>query len=209
MTAGDDDAIGLRERKKRETRLALSHATIRLCVERGWNNFTVEDIAAEANVSVRTFRNYFASKAEAIAAKHLERMLRIAEQLRARPATEPLWDSIYHAVQAQFTSGDETAQPSPGGERWMAATRLMLAEPALHGEILKANAVAQDELAEAIAERTGTDVAHDLYPQLVAAVVGAANSVAVAHWMRGDSPGSVVPLLREAFDQIEAGLPVP
>ena len=39
----------------------------------GLENVSVEDIAAEANVSERTFRNYFASKAEAIVATHVER----------------------------------------------------------------------------------------------------------------------------------------
>lgn len=77
---------GLRERKKRETRVALSQAAIRLCVLHGWADVTVDQIAAEANVSVRTFRNYFTGKAEAIAASHLERMHRVADDLLARPA---------------------------------------------------------------------------------------------------------------------------
>ena len=45
--------IGLRERKKRDTRQALSQHTMRLCIERGWHNVTVEDVAGAANVSVR------------------------------------------------------------------------------------------------------------------------------------------------------------
>ncbi|WP_271220863.1 TetR family transcriptional regulator [Streptosporangium carneum] len=209
MTAEGDVGIGLRERKKRETRLALNQATIRLCIERGWDNVTVEDIAAAANVSVRTFRNYFSSKAEAIAAGHLERALRIAEELRARPGSEPLWDSIVNAVQAQFAPGGETGAESPGARRWRDALRLLLAEPALQGEVLKANAAAQDELAKAVAERTGTDVAHDLYPRLVAAVVGAGSAVALEHCLRADPPIPLAPLLREVFAQLAAGLPVP
>ncbi|HEY0806503.1 MAG TPA: helix-turn-helix domain-containing protein, partial [Pseudonocardiaceae bacterium] len=78
MSVTDD---GLRERKKRETRAALSQATIRLCVQRGWDNVSLADIADAANVSERTFRNYFTSKAEAIAATHLERALRTADEL--------------------------------------------------------------------------------------------------------------------------------
>ena len=58
--------MGLRERKKAETRAALSWAAIRLTVERGFENVKVEDIAAAAGVSPRTFNNYFASKGEAI-----------------------------------------------------------------------------------------------------------------------------------------------
>ena len=41
---------------------------LRLAVERGLENVTVEDITAEAGVSLRTFGNYFSSKYEAICA---------------------------------------------------------------------------------------------------------------------------------------------
>ena len=209
MTQGDDAGGGLRARKKRETRVALSQAAIRLCVQHGWDNVTVDDIAAAANVSVRTFRNYFSSKAEAIAASHLERMLRIADELRARPVTEPLWDSISCAVQAQFVPQGETGAGSPRDQRWADGLRLMLAEPALQGEVVKANAAAQEELAKAIAERTGTDVARDVYPKLVAAVVGAGSAVAVARSLRADPPDPLALVLREVFDQVVAGLPAP
>ncbi|WP_283136342.1 TetR family transcriptional regulator [Rhizohabitans arisaemae] len=200
---------GLRERKKRETRLALSSATIRLCVERGWDNVTVEDIAAAANVSVRTFRNYFSNKAEAVAARHLDRMRAIADELRARPSGEPLWESIAIAARAQFGLGAEADDEAPGADRWRDGLRLMLAEPALQGELAKANAAAQDELVQAIAERTGTDPVHDVYPELVAAVVGAGSAVAITRWLRTGSAGSIEVALREVFERIAAGLPAP
>ncbi|WP_431965956.1 TetR/AcrR family transcriptional regulator [Nocardia sp. bgisy134] len=204
-----EEAPGLRERKKRETRLALSRAAIRLSIERGWDNVTVEAIAAEANVSVRTFRNYFANKAEAIAASHVERALRIADELRTRPRDEPLWDSIADAVQAQYAAGKRSGAEAEDDRRWRDALRLMLAEPALHGEVVKANAVAQNALAAAVAERTGTDPARDVYPQLVAAVIGAGTAVAVEHCLRADEPIPLARALREVFDRIRAGLPVP
>jgi AcrR family transcriptional regulator len=77
---------GLRERKKEQTRQALSWAAVKLSVERGYENVLVEDIAAEAGVSPRTFNNYFASKGEAIAARHVDRIYEVARRLRERPA---------------------------------------------------------------------------------------------------------------------------
>jgi AcrR family transcriptional regulator len=194
---------GLRERKKRETRVALSRAAIRLCVERGWDNVTVDEIAATADVSVRTFRNYFSSKAEAIAASHAERTLRIADELRARPAAESLWDAIEGAVLAQFDVGP----PLPGraGERWVEGMKGVLAQPAVHGEVLKASVAAEDELAEAVAARTGTE---GLYPRLVAGTVGVGIATALRQWVTVDPAGTAVPYLREAFARIRAGLPV-
>ena len=78
--------MGLREEKKQATRTALSWAAIRLTVERGFDNVLVEEIAAAAGVSPRTFNNYFSSKAEAIAARHLDRCRKVADDLRHRPA---------------------------------------------------------------------------------------------------------------------------
>src|SRR5450755_813395 len=93
----DQGRPGLRERKKQQTREALSWAALRLAVERGLANVLVEDIAAEAGVSPRTYNNYFSSKAEAITWRHLDRARRTADLLRARPADEPLWESITNA----------------------------------------------------------------------------------------------------------------
>ncbi|MGF1427908.1 TetR family transcriptional regulator [Kitasatospora sp. LaBMicrA B282] len=208
MSEQSEAPVGLRERKKRETRVALSQATIRLCVLRGWDAVTVEDIAAAADVSVRTFRNYFSGKAEAIAAGHLERMLQVADELRGRPVDEPLWDSVAHAVQARFAPQGGTGAATVDQERrWTDGVRLMLAEPALQGELAKANAVAEQELAKAIAERTGTDPAVDVYPRLVAAVIGAGSAVAVEHCLRQEPPAPLAPMLREVFDRVAAGLP--
>ncbi|WP_018680404.1 TetR family transcriptional regulator [Actinokineospora enzanensis] len=196
---------GLRERKKRETRVALSRAAIRLCVQRGWANVTIEDIAGEADVSVRTFRNYFGSKAEAIAASHIERMRCIAEDLREQDRDAPLWEAIVDSVVRQFAAGTER----PKDQRWTEAVRLVLSEPALHGEVVKAGAVAQTELAEAVAERTGTDVGTDLYPKLVAAIVLAISGQAVDHCLGAEPPVPLGPTLRDAFAQLVAGLPEP
>jgi AcrR family transcriptional regulator len=198
---------GLRERKKRETRLALSQAAIRLCVLEGWAEVTVDRIAAEANVSVRTFRNYFAGKAEAIAAMHLERMRRVADDLLGRPAGEPLWDSLQHAVLAQFAP--PPGSPALRDDRWREGVRLMLAEPALAGEIVKANAAAHQELAEAVARRTGTDAARDIYPKLVAAVVAAGSAAAVEHSLRADESEPLGAVLAQVFEHLTTGMPAP
>ena len=57
---------GLRDAKKRSTRRALVTATRDLVLEQGLDVVTVEQIAAAAGVSVRTFFNYFESKEVAV-----------------------------------------------------------------------------------------------------------------------------------------------
>src|SRR5262245_49263467 len=141
--AGDAAGGGLRERKKRETRDALSLAAVRLSAERGWDNVTVDDIAAAANVSVRTFHNYFSSKAEAIVSRHVDRTLRIAEALRLRPAGEPLWAAVAAAVRAEFAPGQEVGTEQAPDPRRLDGIRLMLDEPALKGALFTVSASVQ------------------------------------------------------------------
>ena len=200
-------AEGLRERKKQETRIALSWAAVRLAVERGLDNVRIEDIAAEAGVSLRTFRNYFDTKADAIAARHIDRSLMVAAELRTRPADEPLWDAIRASIEANFALGEEGhGGEQPPDDEWLAGIRLMVSEPSMQGALARAHAAASDELAAAIADRTGTK---GLYPHLVAEVIGSAQAVAMAEWLRADPPRSMADLLSDALDLVRAGLPEP
>ena len=195
---------GMRERKKQATRRALSWAAVRLAVECGFDNVLVEDIAAEVGVSPRTFNNYFSSKAEAIGARHLDHMLQIAEALRARPATEPLWIALTCAVVSEM--GGSNSSPDP---EWTAGVRLMLREPALEGALFTAGAAGQRELAAAVATRTATDADRDLYPRLVAAAVIAAIATAIDQWLAANPTVPLTPLLHDALTQLAAGLPAP
>lgn len=202
--------MGLRERKKAETRAALSWAAIRLTVEKGFDNVRVEEIAEAAGVSPRTFNNYFSSKGEAIVSRHLDRSMRAAEHLRRRPASEPLWEAIRHVMLAQLDPGPEIiAHPVTNREEWAAGVRLMVAEPSIQAEFLRASALAEAEIAAAIAERTGTDAKHDLYPKLVAAASMAAINTAAQHWLHSDPDTPIERMLNEALDQLIAGLPTP
>ncbi len=194
---------GLRERKKQQTQAALSWAALRLTVERGFGQVLVEDIAAAAGVSPRTFNNYFSSKAEAIAWRQLNRAREMARFLRERPPGEPLWESITAAQLEQ--AGAEHHEPDL---QWTAGVRLMLTDPALFGEYLKANAAAEQEIAAAVAERTGTKPT-DMYPRLVAAATGAAHRVATDQWLHADPPVPLWPLIRDSLRLTAAGLPDP
>jgi AcrR family transcriptional regulator len=198
---------GLRERKKLATRQALGLAAIRLAVERGLDNVLVEDIAAEAEVSPRTFNNYFASKAEAICSVGLERSRLIGAALSSRPVGEGLWDAITAAVLAQYEGADEQTVDRD----WITGLRLVLTSPSLQGEYLRVNAEMQRLLADTIAERSGTDVERDMFPQILAGAVTAASQVAIGRWITADPPTPLRPLVALALRQLasawQAGSP--
>src|SRR5690349_7992884 len=179
---------GLRERKKLDTRRALSDAALKLAFERGLDSVTREAIAELAGVSLRTFNNYFTGKYEALAYRQTERLRRSITVLRERPADEPLWTSIAEAVIApleeDFLDVDSEENRIPSRIE-LAEIRKLLMRPefrdGLHKELF-------DEWIVAIAERTGTDPDRDMYPRLVAAVIRAVGDAATDAYVRADPP---------------------
>lgn len=76
---------GLRERKKQRTRTAIVDVAARLCAQQGYEKTTVDQIAAEAEVSPRTFSRYFPNKEAVIGALMEEASERVAEALVRQP----------------------------------------------------------------------------------------------------------------------------
>jgi AcrR family transcriptional regulator len=200
---------GLRERKKLDTRRALSDAALRLAFEQGFESVTREAIADLAGVSLRTFNNYFTGKYEAMAYRQAERLRRSIAVLRARPTDEPLWTSITEAVlgplEEDFLDGDSEENKIPSRTE-LAEIRKLLMRPefreGVHKELF-------DEWIEAIAERTGTDPDADMYPRLVAAVIRAVGDAAADIYVRADPPVPITTIIRSAFAEVAAGLPEP
>jgi AcrR family transcriptional regulator len=201
--------LGLRERKKLDTRRALSDAALNLMFERGIDNVTREAIADLAGVSLRTFSNYFTGKYEALAYRQTERMRRSIATLRERPVGEPLWTSITEAVMEPLeqdfygANGDENRAPSRAE---LAEIRKLVLTPEIRDALTRD---VFDEWVEVIAERTDTDPARDVYPRLVAAVVRAVGDAAMESYATADPPVAITTLLRSAFAAVAAGLPPP
>jgi AcrR family transcriptional regulator len=193
---------GLRERKKLETRRALGAAAMRLAVERGLENLLVEDIAAAAGVSPRTFNNYFASKYEAICALALDRSFRIGEALRDRPASESLWDAVRNAVLDVYASDSTARDP-----QFMAGIRLVTSSPMLRGEYLKALSVIQYDLAGAITERTsGGPAADTFFTRALAGAIAAVVQAAAERWLFANPPVALAPLIKDALGELVEGM---
>jgi AcrR family transcriptional regulator len=77
---------GLRERKKRATRQFISNVATKLFTERGFDNVTVDEVAAAANVSKMTVFNYFPRKEDLFfdRSDEAQQFLRVALEGRGR-----------------------------------------------------------------------------------------------------------------------------
>jgi AcrR family transcriptional regulator len=187
MNDGGCAAPGLRERKKAETRDAISRAAVRLALDHGPENVRVADIAAEADVSPRTYNNYFASIPEAICALPSDRAIALAAAVRRRPPSEPLDQAIANAVIDLHSDAKVDRN----------LVRMIINTPALRGEFFKAIVVRDTALAEVIAERTGTRP-DDLYPQVLAATISSVTRVVSHRWLH-DETADFRALLREGM----------
>ncbi|MFI5956010.1 TetR/AcrR family transcriptional regulator [Cryptosporangium sp. NPDC051539] len=178
-----------RERKKQATRDAIGAAALKLAMELGPENVRVDDIAAAAGVSPRTFNNYFSSREEAICAQRLQWAHQLGDAVRARPVTEPLDRALTEAI---FEVRGRRAPDR-------AVIRMLAATPAMQAEYLR-NAVASEyALADAIVARTGCD-------PLGAAVLGSAYAGAIRaaseYWLREDGDVPFTDYLRAALDRV-------
>ena len=182
----------LRERKKQATRRSLRRIALDLVAERGFNQVTVEDIAAAADVSPRTFFNYFPSKEAALFGADPERtaMLRrrIVEEAPGEPALEALRRIMIDEARARSA---EIADLGGEKEEWMRHMRVTQADPHLRAARAAHMASVESEIAGAVAERLGTDPERDPYPIVLAS---AAMAVMRAAYMFWPVSGGAVPL---------------
>jgi AcrR family transcriptional regulator len=194
-----EPARGLRDRKKERTRHELMAAAVRLFAERGFEATTVDDIAAAADVSPRTFFRYFPSKVDALFADIEERQARMQRALAERPEGEPFLETVRRVV-LEF-AGEFFADPDLFATR----VRLMLEHPTLLAHGLERMARLEEQIAAAVAQALRAPET-DIRPRLVGAVAIAAVRATSATWAARGGRGDPRELVNQAFDLIERGL---
>src|ERR1039458_2162985 len=88
----------LRQRRRERTALDIERAALRLIASQGFDAVTVEDIAAAAEISPRTFFRYYATKEDVVLGDRHRRQTAFRETLASRPPEEPLMVAVRHAA---------------------------------------------------------------------------------------------------------------
>ena len=209
-----EQALGLRERKKLRTRATLIDAAVELCERQGFDNTTVDQIAAIADVSPRTFSRYFATK-DAIALALVDEVLdKTAVELDRQPAELNHFEALLHAYVAMA----EAAKRAPAGgltaERVMCIVRIVLSSSTLRQASVEFRGNAIDT---ALARRMGVDLS-DRRLKLASATWGAVIMTALTDVAPLDRDGArigvddLIAHLEATFAQFSAlttGLPQP
>ncbi|NUW31315.1 TetR family transcriptional regulator [Nonomuraea sp. SMC257] len=176
---------GIRERKKQRTRRALIEAALRLFAEKGYEETTLAEIAAEADVSTRTFFSYFASKEDVLLHDIQTRMERTIAIVARHAPDEPLPDLLMRIVRDALdqVAGDEDYDAEEARLR----IRLVTTVPGLQARALRMVFANQLRLVQALEESYRGRLGMVEAAAAVGALAGAAKLAIVASVERGDS----------------------
>jgi AcrR family transcriptional regulator len=199
---------GLRERKKRQTRDAISATATELFARQGFEQTTIADVARQAGVAKMTVTNYFALKEDLVFDRRAEIVDRLAAAVRTRETLPPV-QSVLDAIRLAFERGLDDRDPTFGflGPRFAEMVR---ASPALLVSERSMLNAQEQALAAELARGPG-----DVEMQLAAAALAAVFRVLYYEGRRrmlaGESTDETVAALRQlardGFDRLAAALP--
>lgn len=162
-----EQTTGLRERKKRQTREALTRAALELFAERGYDETTLAEIAEAAGVSTRTIFAYFPGKEDILFSTVQTMLEALAQALVERPAGTDTLTALREFILS--SAHEKTELDCKLGE-------VIAADPTLSSHQRARIAQLQEVLAAAIADDLGVGP-DDLRPQVAAASLTAAFEV--------------------------------
>ena len=154
----------LRERQRVETRDVILDTALDLIEAKGFEHTTVEDIAAAAGISSRTFFRYFESKNALLFDDDKDHDSdAMTEALVARPKGESTTEALRNVLREQLV----TVLADAGGRK-LRQMRVILREPALRALAKDSFHEHGPDLAKGFAARLGKP-ADDLQPRVLAA----------------------------------------
>ncbi|MET9070505.1 TetR/AcrR family transcriptional regulator [Streptosporangium sandarakinum] len=194
-----DSTPGLRERKKAETRQAVHEAALRLAIEHGLDHVTVEAIADAANISRRTFSNYFDGKEDALLYGDEQRLGTLVRRVHEQPAGSSAWQALRDALEQLYDESDETDEAGGSDRELHLRTRLAMRHPSLLARQLASRVRLESELSRAVAGRARPD---GVDPEVITAAFLAALRIAMQWWCAEHESRTLRELMGRALDQM-------
>ncbi len=194
MTTGDGATRG---RPAATTRRDVARAALDLFARRGYDETTVDDIAAAVGISRRTFFRYYESKPDVVWGEFDIELVRLRDSLTEAPADDPLMDVLRRSVMATNRFG--------AGELDELRIRMVLIGTV--PDLVAHSAVRYEEWCDVVAAFAASRLGGspgDLGPQTVARAALGAAMAAFACWARGEG-GDLVAEVDRAFRLLATG----
>ena len=185
----------LRDRTRRAVQSEISAAAMSLFTRRGFDDVTIDEIAAASGISRRSFFRYFATKEDIV----LGDLEALGERVRGALEAVPIEESPWTAMRAALVALEST----PSGET-LAVSRLYATTPSLRARHLEKHHKWLHLLAPNVALRNGRSRPDHRDLAIVAACL-ACLDIAVDEWTRLDGKTDPEALYDEAIAALRTG----
>lgn len=188
------EPMSLRQRKRARTRAALIAAALELFERHGYEATTIDEIAAAADVSPRTFFRYFSTKEDVALGDDVGP--EILGLLAARPADEPLLESVRRVVADSL--GLVSAEDR---EALLARLRIVYRTPSLRARRWEYQLEMGRVSGAILAARRGLPT-DDLDSRVTAAAVFTTIEVAMDHWQQHEGRDDLGAVIDDAIGHL-------
>lgn len=199
--ASGTPASDLRTRNRDRNRKEVADVALGLFLERGFDDVTVDEIAAAAGISRRTFFRYFDSKEGVVLPFEEERLEVLRGVLARRPAGESIFVGLRRALLA-IVALETVAERA----EMLARLRIIMEHPSLHARSLEQQSVMEAAVRELIAEHLGVDPETDLEARVVAGATMAAVRASAEVWHATGGREELSTLIARALDVLVGDL---
>jgi AcrR family transcriptional regulator len=176
----------------------VSAIAVELFLRQGYDETTVDDICAAADISRSTFFRYFPAKEDALFGLSSDTGERLLAALTARPSGDTPWTALRRALDPRLE------EISGGGVQARRLIRLIQATPGLRARHREKSAEWHQMLRPEVARRLGADpvaVSDPRADALIAAALGCLDAALIA-WTATEQPPELAVLLDRAMAAI-------
>lgn len=194
MSNATSSGPSLREIGRDAVRARITELALDLFAARGFDQVPVEQIAAAAGMSARTFHRYFPAKEDVVIGEPLHGGELAREALADRPSDEPVWDSL----RATFEAVVSAKVRGVGAERGRLAMRVLGSTASLRARNLEKHLLWARMLTPLVADRLdGDDVT--LRAEILVQSALACFDVALTTWATADDETTAAELIQRGF----------
>jgi AcrR family transcriptional regulator len=186
---------GLRVRTRQAVRAQLAELAMGMFLERGYDETTVDEIAAAAGMSRRSFFRYFPSKEDVVFGEAEEAAERVAAEIRDHPGGASAWDCLHAVLRREHEQIHDV-------HRTLSELRLIESSPALRARLAVKREQMRASVQQALREREGAEL-DEFTADLLVSAAGAALEAVDREWLRSGGKADRGQLVDHAFAQLK------